>query len=93
MAICESYRSVHEVVATLGPGKTASLPYVHAFSGCDSTSAFVRSHSGEENCVGCMGALPRSSKVLSEYLNLLCTVVKSQQLLQYQSDRMFHSVV
>ena len=32
---------VHEVVATLGPSKTASLPFVHAFSGCDTTSSFA----------------------------------------------------
>jgi hypothetical protein len=32
---------IHEVVAMLGPSKTSSLPFLHAFSGCDTTSSFA----------------------------------------------------
>lgn len=34
------YIAVHEIAHTLGPRKSAVLPVFHAFTGCDTTSAF-----------------------------------------------------
>ena len=33
--------AVHEIVTTLGPSKADTLTFLHAFSGCDTTSAFA----------------------------------------------------
>jgi hypothetical protein len=35
------YLPIHDLVHALGPQKALALPFVHAFTGCDTVSAFV----------------------------------------------------
>ena len=58
--IGKQYRFIpaHLVALSMGPEKASALPFFHAFTGCDTTSAFCGI--GKKNSLGCMGIFSTS---------------------------------
>ncbi len=78
------YLPAHEMATALGPAKSAALPFLHAFTGCDTVSSF--SGRGKRTVWGIW-------KMFGEVTQAFCTLASTPSSMDDQLDVLEHFVI